>query len=54
MGNVLCTLLRLGEFDEAERLLQHLTSVLPKPFIHALWERVNTDPDLATLSTEGE
>ena len=54
MGNVLCTLLRLGEFDEAERLLQHLTSVLPQPFIHALWERVNTDPDLATLRSGGK
>ena len=54
MGNVLCTLLRLGEFDEAERLLQHLTSALPQPFIQALWDRVNTDPDLAALRQGGE
>ena len=54
MGNVLCVLLRLGEFEEAERLLNHLTTALPGPFIQALWNRVNNDPDLSTLRRAGE
>jgi tetratricopeptide (TPR) repeat protein len=54
MGNVLCVLLRLGESDEAEQLLNHLTTVLPDPFAKALWERVNCDPDLSTLRPTGK
>ena len=54
MGNVLCVLLRLGESDEAERLLEQLTTTLPTPFIQALWDRVNSDPDLSTLRRTGE
>lgn len=54
MGNILCVLLRLGEAEEAARLLNHLSGSLPPSFVHALWERVNTDPDLCTLRSTGD
>src|SRR5690606_36346439 len=48
-GNVLATLLRLGELDEAETILARIRRAQPSPFVLALEHAIDTDPDLAAL-----
>ena len=52
MGNILCALIRLGEEQEAQALLEQMRNGFPDPFIRALHQRIEKDPDLAHLKTE--
>lgn len=52
LGNILCTLLRLGEEDEAWDLLQRIRSSFPRPLVEELDRAIENDPDLALLRTE--
>ncbi len=49
LGNILCTLLRLGELDEAEQIVATVRDTLPPSFVDALLNRIELDPDLAAL-----
>lgn len=49
LQNVLCTLIRLGELDEAADLLRHVREVFPRHLVAELDRVVATDPDLALL-----
>ena len=52
IGNILCALIRLGEEDEARALLNQLSTGLSAPFLHALYQRIQQDPDLVNLRHE--
>ncbi len=52
LSNILCTLLRLGEEDEAWSLLKQVRSSFPPPLVRQLDQNVLSDPDLALLRTE--
>lgn len=52
LGNILCTLLRLGEEDEARELLEQIRRSFPTPMVDELERSVATDPDLALLRSE--
>ena len=52
LGNILCTLLRLGEEQEASGLLEQVRSSLPRPLVAELNHSIEHDPDLALLRTE--
>ena len=52
LGNVLCTLIRLGETHEARSLLAQIRATLPQALVTDLTVMVNQDPDLALLRTE--
>jgi Flp pilus assembly protein TadD len=49
LGNVLATLLRLGELDEADAILSQVQRSLPPAQVAELQRRIDIDPDLATL-----
>lgn len=49
VGNVLATLLRLGELDEAETLLAHIERSTNPSFVRDLHDRIDHDPDLSAL-----
>lgn len=49
LGNVLSTLLRLGEHDEAEALLERVRTWFPHEIRDELEQRIGTDDDLARL-----
>lgn len=50
--NVLCTLLRLGEIDEARGLLAQARAAFPSSLVTEIDRSVELDPDLALLRTE--
>lgn len=50
--NVLCTLLRLGEEDEASTLLRQARRSFPPALVSDIDRNVDTDPDLSLLRTE--
>ena len=52
LGNVLCTLIRLGEEEEARELLASVRSAFPQEFIRELESRIQADPDLSVLRIE--
>ena len=52
LSNVLITLLRLGEPDEALSLFRQVRATLPAPLVDALVELIRADPDLAPLRPE--
>jgi tetratricopeptide (TPR) repeat protein len=52
LGNVLCTLIRLGEEDEARGLVDAVRRALPDDFLGELDARISQDPDLAPLRPE--
>lgn len=52
LGNVLCTLIRLGELPEARALHEQIEATLPAALVSELNEMVRTDPDLALLRKE--
>lgn len=52
LGNVLASLLRLGEEDEAAELLAQIRTSFPVPLVAELERAIVTDPDLALLRTE--
>jgi tetratricopeptide (TPR) repeat protein len=52
LGNVLCTLIRLNEEDQAVDLLQTVRANFPHDFVRGLNERIQQDPDLAHLRME--
>lgn len=54
LGNVLCTLIALGELDEARELLESIERAYPARLVAELRERVQQDPDLALLRAEEE
>lgn len=49
IGNILCTLVRIGELDEADELLARIRSAFPRRLVAELEERLARDPDLAVL-----
>jgi len=49
VGNVMATLLRLGELDEAEALLAHVERSTTPAFVRDLHDRIDHDPDLSAL-----
>jgi tetratricopeptide (TPR) repeat protein len=50
--NVLATLLRLGEEDEATSLLRQARRTFPPNFVSEIDRTIKTDPDLALLRSE--
>ncbi|MCP4808430.1 MAG: hypothetical protein GY913_06020 [Proteobacteria bacterium] len=52
LGNVLCALVRLGEFEEAGSLLAQIRTSYPASLVAELDETVAADPDLALLRME--
>jgi tetratricopeptide (TPR) repeat protein len=52
LGNVLCTLLRIGEIDEACSLLTQIRRSYPDSLVDELNAVIERDPDLALLRTE--
>ena len=48
-GNVLCSLLRVGEVDHAIALLTQIRGSLPAELVDRLNQMIERDPDLATL-----
>jgi DNA-binding phage protein len=50
-GNVLCTLCRLGESDQASALLAQIRDTLPTELVSDLDTMIARDPDLAVLRT---
>jgi hypothetical protein len=49
LANVLATLLRLGEEDEAQALMRSVRQSFPAPLRDALDQMIQQDPDLALL-----
>lgn len=49
LGNVLATLLRVGDIEQAEAILAQARESLPQSFRLSLAEAIETDPDLAAL-----
>lgn len=49
LGNVLATLIKLGELPEAEALLAQVERTAAPPFLQELRSRIDEDPDLAAL-----
>lgn len=49
LGNVLCSLLRLGEIQDAQTIVRRATQRFPTDRSHALCVRIQQDPDLAAL-----
>lgn len=49
LANVMASLLRLGEEDQAVDLLEQVRSTLPPMLVGALEEMISVDPDLALL-----
>lgn len=51
LGNVLATMLRLGELEEAEAFVARVIRSADPSFVDALRARIDQDPDLAALRT---
>lgn len=52
IGNILCTLCAMGEFDEARSLLSQVRESFPHTLIEDLDRAISLDPDLAPLRSE--
>jgi hypothetical protein len=52
LGNVLCTLVALGEIAQARELLCRVRTTFPHPLVERLDVRIASDPDLALLRGE--
>jgi tetratricopeptide (TPR) repeat protein len=52
LSNILCTLLRLHEEDEAWSLLRQVRSSFPQPLVTQIDHTIQVDPDLALLRSE--
>jgi len=52
LTNILCTLLRLGEEEEAHELLQSIRTAFPEGIAREVESSIQSDPDLALLRTE--
>jgi len=52
LSNVLSTLIRLGEHDEAVALLTQVRSAFPRPLVEELDHLIQTDSDLIPLRKE--
>lgn len=54
LQNILCTLIRLGDEDDARDLLHRVRSAFPRDLVEALNHSIESDPDLALLRGEDE
>jgi len=52
LGNVLCTLIRVGDLDEARDLLERIRASFPARLVADIDARLREDPDLALLNVE--
>lgn len=52
VGNVLASLLRMGDMPEAESILAHVRRSFPPDLVDDLNRRIDADPDLAMLRPE--
>ncbi|MEZ4323280.1 MAG: hypothetical protein R3F61_37800 [Myxococcota bacterium] len=52
VGNVLCTLLAMGEAEEAASLLGQVRGAFPRALVEQLNDSISRDPDLAALRSE--
>jgi hypothetical protein len=52
LGNVMATLLALGESTEARELLSQVRRAMPPELVHELDNQISNDPDLALLRSE--
>ncbi len=52
LGNVLCTLVALGEIAEARDLLDRVRATFPHALVRSLEVRIASDPDLVLLRGE--
>lgn len=52
LGNVLCSLIRLGEVEDARSLLTQIAHAYPRTVVAQLRDRIERDPDLALLRGE--
>jgi len=52
LGNVLCTLVALGEVADARDLAARVRAAFPRPLVRSLEARIASDPDLALLREE--
>jgi tetratricopeptide (TPR) repeat protein len=52
LGNVLCSLLSLGDREEAESILRQVRQSLSRSVVSELEQRIDQDPDLAGLRME--
>lgn len=53
LGNILCTLCRMGQVDSAIDLLQTMRKQLPEAVLEDLDQMIHSDPDLAVLRSPG-
>lgn len=53
LGNVLCTLLAMGDLREARDLLRQVRGAFPADLVAQLDQRIAHDPDLALLNEGG-
>lgn len=51
LTNILCTMLRLGEEEEAWDLLREVRRAFPPALVEEIDRNIDTDPDLALLRT---
>ena len=54
LQNILCTLLKLDEEDEAAALLAQIRRSFPSELVDAIDRSIETDPDLALLRSEAQ
>ncbi len=52
LQNILCTLLRLGDEDDARDLLRRVRAAFPSELVDSLNDAIERDPDLALLREE--
>lgn len=52
LQNILCTLVRLGDEDDALELLERVRAAFPRPLVQTLEHAIDNDPDLALLRKE--
>lgn len=52
LQNILCTLIRLGDEDEARLLLTQIRTAFPTPLVDEVNHLIGLDPDLALLREE--
>jgi len=52
--NILATMLRLGEEEEANDLLRDVEQAFPLPLIREIRANIDSDPDLALLRNNGD
>lgn len=52
LGNILCSLIRLGEEEHAQSLVAQVRDVFPSEFVFQLQQRIDADPDLINLRSQ--